>query len=169
MAKPYFVFISALDCGPCNQFKQYWPPIKASLEKIANVVEIAVPSRLITPDPSIFPKSEIQRWYAWFPTFLLVEDSAWNGVFTARIFNGKMVGGRPTQDGNIQPNLANFTAWINSLPPAAPPHASVPHAWVPPPKEASKESETPIVIPKKKKLISSIRGPAFEIAGYNDD
>lgn len=158
------VFISANDCGACQGFKQVWPKIKEVLSQEITIEEINLLERRQAGNPRNFKDPSLMRYIGWFPTFLLKSESK------IEIFNGEMVNGQPDMKDKYNRNVDGFRKWISDVRENdlktleykqqiqdTPTPISVPEEEI--------KNDVPLEIPKKKKLVSSIRGPAFEISG----
>jgi len=163
------IFISANDCGACQGFKQIWPKIKEILSKEIEIEEINLTERRQAGNPKNFKDPSLMRYIGWFPTFFLKSDTK------VEIFNGEMVNGQPENKEKYHRSVDGFKRWIsdvkeNDLKTLEYKKQLEQESLVSVSEttdETTEESknDVPLEIPKKKKLVSSIRGPSFEISG----
>jgi len=166
------IFISANDCGACQGFKQVWPKIKEELSKEIEIVEINLKERRDAGNPRSFSDPSLMKYIGWFPTFLLKLNSK------IEIFNGEMVNGQPDMKDKYPRNLEGFRRWIYDSK-VLQEKAEEYKKEMEKKKEDRQDrqdrqdhqdrqeskNEIPLEIKRQRKLVSSIRGPSFEISG----
>lgn len=165
LEKPILVFIAADDCGACQYFKNVWTGIKEKLTDV-EIIEINLQQRNHAGDPRNFPIPAIAKYVGWFPTFLLIERKNYNiNNFKAKIFNGEMNPG-PTMKDKYQRTAEGFERWIaeeRELPMEREMDRHDSHDRH---EQLQPKQNDPVIEKiKKRKLVSSIRGPAFELTG----
>ena len=113
----YFVVITAVGCGYCEQFKQTWPQTKRALQASfpgLEIMEIQQPR--VTTQYTQGP-SNLNKWGVWFPMVMVVPKAEWNSgtIRTASVFNGTYnpTAGRAENTGRQAMNQASLTAFVN--------------------------------------------------------